>query len=98
MSSSRSSGTAAGHFFAAAAEAMRRILVEDAAPQGPPEARRRSRTVDLDETAPLSREPAADELLALDEALAGSAKPTRKAKLVELRYFAGLTIRRSAAR
>ena len=85
-----------GHFFAAAAEAMRRILVERA---------RRKRRVkhggglarhDIDEVQPASPEPAED-LLALDEALARLAErdPT-KAELVKLRHFAGLTMDQAA--
>src|SRR5437588_596926 len=85
-----------GHFFAAAAEAMRRILVENA---------RRKRTlkhgggrgrVDLDAAAPAAPEPRED-LLALDEALDKLAgRDPVKAELVKLRYFAGLTAERSA--
>lgn len=80
-----------GHFFAAAAEAMRRILIESA--------RRRSRLKrggDLDRQ-PLDEHPvtapeADEELLALDAALAQFAvREPRKAELVKLRYFAGLT-------
>jgi RNA polymerase sigma factor (TIGR02999 family) len=80
-----------GHFFAAAAEAMRRILVE--------RARRRNRIVHgggrvRKELHPdLAAAPEADEdLLALDDALTRLAQHDQaKAKLVELRYFAGLT-------
>jgi RNA polymerase sigma factor (TIGR02999 family) len=79
------------HFFAAAAEAMRRILVENA---------RRKRSVkhggqrvriDLDEALAVSDEPRHD-LLELDELLdqLASADP-RAAELVKLRFFAGLT-------
>jgi RNA polymerase sigma factor (TIGR02999 family) len=83
-----------GHFFAAAAEAMRRILVENA--------RRRSRArhgggrrrVELRDV------PAAvpdDDLLALDEALVRlNAQDPVRAELVKLRYFAGLTIPQAA--
>ena len=54
--------------------------------------------MDLDEAAQLSSEPAADDLLALDEALKRFAKrEPLKAKLVELRFFAGLTIPQAAA-
>jgi RNA polymerase sigma factor (TIGR02999 family) len=86
-----------GHFFAAAAEAMRRILVENArrkrrAKHGGGLARQSLDEVDL--AAP---EPAA-ELLALDEALGHlAAKDPIKAKLVELRSFAGLTLDEAAA-
>jgi RNA polymerase sigma factor (TIGR02999 family) len=88
-----------GHFFAAAAEAMRRILVE--------EARRRNRQkrgggqkrVSLDEAATLlhNGDPPGDDLLALDEALARfeTVSPDH-ARLVKLRYFAGLTIEEAA--
>jgi RNA polymerase sigma factor (TIGR02999 family) len=85
-----------GHFFAAAAEAMRRILVE--------QARKRNRLkhggdrqrLDLD-ALQLSLPEADDELLALDEALAELAqKHPDKAELVKLRYFAGLTVAEAA--
>jgi RNA polymerase sigma factor (TIGR02999 family) len=80
------------HFFGAAAEAMRRILVE--------QARRKRRLrhggaqhrIDLDEACSLVQPPC-DQLLALDEALThlASLKPVR-AEVVELRFFAGLTM------
>jgi RNA polymerase sigma factor (TIGR02999 family) len=80
------------HFFGAAAEAMRRILVE--------QARRKRRLrhggaqhrIDLDEACSLVRPPR-DDLLALDEALTRLAalKPVR-AEVVKLRFFAGLTV------
>ncbi len=81
-----------GHFFAAAAEAMRRILVE--------RARRKHRLrhggglhrVDLDNRYQINNE-ADDELLALDEALDRlAAEDSETAQVVKLRYFAGLTI------
>ena len=81
-----------GHFFGAAAEAMRRILVE--------RARRKKRIrhggglkrVDLDEGCSLA-DPDPDEILDLNEALSRleSMDPIR-ARLVKLRFFAGLTI------
>jgi RNA polymerase sigma factor (TIGR02999 family) len=78
-----------GHFFAAAAQAMRRILVENARRK---RAKKRSDGLarqPLDEVAAPGPD---EELLALDEALQKLAEsdPT-KARLVELRYFAGLT-------
>ena len=85
-----------GHFFAAAAQAMRRILVENA--------RRKARVkhggelnrVPL-EDADLVCEPASDVLLALDEALTRfAAEEPEAAKIVELRYFAGLSIDEAA--
>jgi RNA polymerase sigma factor (sigma-70 family) len=86
-----------GHFFAAAAEAMRRILIEGA--------RRKSREkhgggmgrVELDEANIACRMPP-EELLALDEALTKlAAEDAQKAKLVQLRFFAGLTSEEAAA-
>jgi RNA polymerase sigma factor (TIGR02999 family) len=84
------------HFFGAAAEAMRRILVESA--------RRRHRVkrggnrarVDLDAADPAAPEIDQD-LLALDEALEHlAAKDPVKAELVQLRVFAGLTVAQAA--
>ncbi len=85
------------HFFAAAAEAMRRILVENARRKG--RARhgggRRRDHADLD-TLPAGAP--AEELLALHEALEQFAvHDPLKAKLVELRFFAGLTLEQAAA-
>jgi RNA polymerase sigma factor (TIGR02999 family) len=85
-----------GHFFAAAAEAMRRILIENARRK-----HRRKRggdraRVDLEglEVAAPER---GEDLLALDEALSQlTATDPQAAELVKLRYFAGLTIREAA--
>src|SRR2546421_12423161 len=86
-----------GHFFAAAVEAMRRILVEKAR-------RKRSRKHGGDrrrqelDPACLAAPEAAEELLALDEALTRlAAVEPQVADLVKLRYFAGLTIPQAAA-
>lgn len=85
------------HFFSAAAEAMRRILVDNA--------RRRSRLkrgggrkrVDLDDVSCLTIVEPPSELLALDEALSALAeKHPDRAQLVKLRYFAGLTNEQAA--
>jgi RNA polymerase sigma factor (TIGR02999 family) len=80
-----------GHFFAAAAEAMRRILVEGARRKARPKhgGGRRRRELHPD----LAATPEPDEdLLALDAALARLARTdSLKARLVELRYFAGMT-------
>jgi RNA polymerase sigma factor (TIGR02999 family) len=78
-----------GHFFAAAATAMRRILVDNArARQTEKRGGDRQREPLLDVAAP----PVNEELLALDEALRKlAAADPLKAQLVELRYFAGLT-------
>ena len=81
-----------GHFFAAAAEAMRRILVESARRKGRLKRGGRRQRVDLDAaTDPGAAAP--DELLAVDEALAAlAAEDPRAAELVKLRYFAGLSV------
>jgi RNA polymerase sigma factor (TIGR02999 family) len=86
-----------GHFFAAAAEAMRRILVENAR-------RKRSRKHGVGRTrqeldsALIAAPEAADDLLALNEALTRLATTEPQvAELVKLRYFAGLTIPQAAA-
>jgi RNA polymerase sigma factor (TIGR02999 family) len=84
------------HFFAAAAEAMRRILVENARRKGRLKhggGRRREQT-DLDA---FQAAGPAQELLALHEALEKFAThDALKAKLVELRFFAGLTLEQAA--
>jgi RNA polymerase sigma factor (TIGR02999 family) len=85
-----------GHFFAAAAEAMRRILIDHArcrlSQRRGGDARRVSLD-GLDLAAPLPD----DEVLAVDEALERLQQiDPRKAELVKLRYFAGLTIPEAA--
>jgi RNA polymerase sigma factor (TIGR02999 family) len=85
-----------GHFFAAAAEAMRRILVESARRKGRARHGGGRRRVDLDLAALRAPEPD-DDLLALDEALTRlAAADPAAARLVELRYFAGLTMPQAA--
>jgi RNA polymerase sigma factor (TIGR02999 family) len=85
-----------GHFFAAAAEAMRRILVEQARRRGRLKRGGDRQRLDLD-ALQLSVPEAADELLALDEALSELAQlHPDKAELVKLRYFAGLTVPEAA--
>jgi RNA polymerase sigma factor (TIGR02999 family) len=85
-----------GHFFGAAAEAMRRILVDNArakqsGKRGGDRVRRNLDTVDA------SVPEDSDELLALNEALEKMAMTdTQMTQLVELRYFAGLTNREAA--
>jgi RNA polymerase sigma factor (TIGR02999 family) len=83
-----------GHFFAAAAEAMRRILVTNA--------RRKRRAkhgggrhrLELDDAL---RAPAEDDVLALDELLTRlAADDPEAAEVVKLRYFAGLTVEEAA--
>jgi RNA polymerase sigma factor (TIGR02999 family) len=86
-----------GHFFAAAAEAMRRILVENA---------RRKRTLkrggglarEYLEEASLAAPETDEDVLAVDEALDKlAARDPAKAELVKLRYFGGLTVAQAAA-
>jgi RNA polymerase sigma factor (TIGR02999 family) len=85
-----------GHFFAAAAEAMRRILVEAARRKQADKHGGGHRRVELADVEPTADGPDLD-LIALDEALdrLATAHP-RKAKLVQLRYFAGLTTEQAA--
>jgi RNA polymerase sigma factor (TIGR02999 family) len=91
-SGSPSKWSGRGHFFAATAEAMRRILIENA--------RRKQRLkhgggqqrIDLDSQCVISDEPAVD-ILALDAALEKlAASEPDKAQVVKLRFFAGLTM------
>jgi RNA polymerase sigma factor (TIGR02999 family) len=86
-----------GHFFAAAAEAMRRILVENARRKGSEKHGGRLRRVDL-ESCEIAQEGSSDELLALDGALNALAQEdTTTAEVVKLRYFAGLSLDQVAA-
>jgi RNA polymerase sigma factor (TIGR02999 family) len=86
-----------GHFFAAAAEAMRRILVENARRKRRLKHGGGRRRVDLDAAALAADGPAEEELLAVDEALGRlAAEEPQAAELVKLHYFAGLTIEQAA--
>ena len=79
-----------GHFFAAAAEAMRRILVETARRRKTDKYGGGRRRVSLDDLHHITETD--DGLLALDEALARfTAEEPAKAALVRLRFFAGLS-------
>jgi RNA polymerase sigma factor (TIGR02999 family) len=81
-----------GHFFAAVAEAMRRILVENARRRQSEKHGGQRRRIDFEEAQSLAEEPSADDLLALDEALDQlAAEDSVKAELVKLRCFAGLS-------
>jgi len=86
-----------GHFFAAAAQAMRQILVEQARRKASAKHGGGRKRVDLELAEPFV-EPPAEDLVALDEALTRleQADP-RKGKIVMLRYFAGLTAEETAA-
>ncbi len=86
-----------GHFFAAAAEAMRRILIDRARHKNSRKAGGGRRRVDLNEIELTFDEPDL-ELLALDDALRElERKDPRKAEVVKLRFFAGLTTAQAAA-
>jgi RNA polymerase sigma factor (TIGR02999 family) len=86
-----------GHFFAAAAEAMRRILIDRARKKHRPKHGGDRRRLDLDALT-LPADDRAAELLALDEALGELARTEPdKAALVQLRYFAGLSLEEAAA-
>ena len=83
------------HFFAAAAEAMRRILIESARRQRIRHGGDRKK-VDLDDV-DLAVEAPVDELLAINEALEELARADAPAaELVKLRYFAGMTVEEAA--
>src|ERR1700730_15518337 len=80
-----------GHFFAAAAEAMRRILIDNARRKQRPKHGGDRKRVDLDQR-PAPAE-ARDDLLAIDAALAKLFLQEQvTAELVKLRFFSGLTI------
>ena len=85
-----------GHFFAAAAEAMRRILVDNARRKKSLKRGgcRERHELDADN---LAAPQTPDDLLALDEALSQlAAEDPKAAELVTLRYFAGLTLKQAA--
>lgn len=81
------------HFFAAAAEAMRRILIDNARRKKSLKRGGDRRQIDIDRLALLGDDNApSDDLLALDEALEKLSRENKiEADLVKLRYFAGLT-------
>jgi len=84
------------HFFAIAAQAMRRILIERARSRRATKRGSGAQKVSLEEVADISNERAAD-LIALDEALTNLALiDPRKAQIVELKYFGGMTIEEAA--
>jgi len=83
------------HFFGIAAQIMRRILIDHARKHLGPR-RGGGNTIALDEVAVISNDRAA-ELVALDEALTTLTKvDERKGRVVELRYFGGLSVEESA--
>jgi RNA polymerase sigma factor (TIGR02999 family) len=84
------------HFFAIAAQMMRRILVDYARARNVAKRGGGARQVSLDEALEVSDERAAD-VIALDEALAALAElDPRKSRIIELRFFGGLSIEETA--
>jgi RNA polymerase sigma factor (TIGR02999 family) len=87
-----------GHFFAAAAEAMRRILIDRARDRKRLKRGGRHRRQELNLESILEDEAPPDDLIDLDEAIARLAGvDAQAAKLVKLRLFAGLTVEHAAA-
>jgi len=85
-----------GHFFAAAAEAMQRILVERARHKATLKRGGKKKQVDLD-TLEVDSDDHAEDLLVLNDALAVlESHDPQAAQLVKLRYFAGLTHQQAA--
>jgi len=85
-----------GHFFAAAAEAMRRILVDSARRKQRPKHGGDRQRLNLDEACYLAND-RLDELLDVNEALSKLAEESpEKAELVKLRYFAGMSVAEAA--
>jgi RNA polymerase sigma factor (TIGR02999 family) len=87
-----------GHFFSAAAEAMRRILIENARRKKSQKLGGNRQKVELNEAVLVPQdESQADELIALNDALGKLAERDKaKAELIKLRFFAGLTIEQTA--
>lgn len=84
------------HFFAVAAQAMRHILVDHARSQKTEKRGGETQIVSLEEVAVISSERAA-EVVALDEAIENLSKvDERKSRVVELRYFGGLSVEETA--
>jgi RNA polymerase sigma factor (TIGR02999 family) len=84
------------HFVAAAAQLMRRIMVDHARERQSLKRGGGAQKITLDEAA-LVTEARSDELLALDEALEALARQDpRKSQIVELRYFGGMTVEETA--
>jgi len=85
------------HFFAMSAQLMRRILIDFARSKGSQKRGGDALHVSLDEAPPVGKEPDPN-LLALDDALKALATvDERKSKVVELRFFGGLSVEETAA-
>jgi RNA polymerase sigma factor (TIGR02999 family) len=86
-----------GHFFASAAEAMRRILIDKARANGRQKRQGNRRRFDID-TADIAIHATPDQLLAIDEALTKLEREDPAVfELIKLRYFAGLSLAEAAA-
>ena len=86
-----------GHFYAAAAEAMRRILIEEARRKQSLKRGGNMLRLELDEQVAAAESTEQTDLLALDEALTKlSAADPASAELVKLRFFAGLSVDEAA--
>ena len=89
-----------GHFFVAAAEAMRRILIEHARSTARPKrggAKRRRLTLAIDDLADLTRPEKTEEILALEDALCRlQEQQPRVVQVVQLRFYAGLSVTETA--
>jgi RNA polymerase sigma factor (TIGR02999 family) len=86
-----------GHFFAAAAEAMRRILVEAARRKHADKRGGGRKRIPLDDADP-NYCPRDEDILAIDEALTRLAEQDpQAARLIQLRFFAGLSLEEAAA-
>jgi RNA polymerase sigma factor (TIGR02999 family) len=85
------------HFFAVSAQIMRRVLLDAARKRGAARRGGQAPRVNLDEVPDLSTS-RAGELIALDEALQTLAKvDSRRAQVIELRFFGGLSVEETAA-
>jgi RNA polymerase sigma factor (TIGR02999 family) len=85
------------HFFAMASRLMRRILVDAARAKGSKKRDAGGQTVSLDEAVEVAATPSQD-FVALDDALnALEAIDSRKCKVVEMRFFAGMSVEETAA-
>src|SRR5262249_6916759 len=84
------------HFFGAAAQAMREILIEQARRKGSRKRGGKAQRVELSESVALI-EPPADDILALDEAIEQlQVERPQLAELVHLRYYTGLSVEETA--
>ena len=87
-----------GHFFSAAAQSMRHILVDRARTRGSVKRGGKVRRLDLADFSDLSADEVPVEIIDLDEALKRfEVEHREKAELVSLRFFAGLTLKQAAA-